>query len=151
MGVTLSGLAFSIITRFMQQIFFFFFFSSERFINVSKDKMSWEEALNYCNSHQKTAGLLRIESEGDQTETEQELKRQKISGPVWVGLRQSRLFGFWIWSSGLFVGPWTNWQGGSEPEHETSHYCGALENKNGAFKWSDKDCRLKFRVLCEVK
>ncbi|KAL0196435.1 hypothetical protein M9458_010007, partial [Cirrhinus mrigala] len=51
------------------------------FIHVSQDVMSWEKALDYCSSQVNTSGLLRIESEDDQTETERELKRQKISGP----------------------------------------------------------------------
>uniref|UniRef100_A0A671K1W1 C-type lectin domain-containing protein n=1 Tax=Sinocyclocheilus anshuiensis TaxID=1608454 RepID=A0A671K1W1_9TELE len=130
---------------------FFFpnFFLSESFIHVSPDEMSWEEALDYCNSN--FSGLLRIESEDDQMETERELKRQNISEPVWVGLRQSRLFGFWIWYNGLRVGPWTNWKEGSPPEHQMSQHCGALEKVNGQYKWCDKDCRSKFRVLCEGK
>ncbi|XP_016371939.1 lymphocyte antigen 75-like [Sinocyclocheilus rhinocerous] len=119
------------------------------FIHVSPGEMSWEEALDYCNSN--FSGLLRIESEDDQMETERELKRQNISEPLWVGLRQSRLFGFWIWYNGLRVGPWTNWKEGSPPEHQISQHCGALEKVNGQYKWCDKDCRSKFRVLCEGK
>nr|XP_055045557.1 macrophage mannose receptor 1-like [Misgurnus anguillicaudatus] len=119
----------------------------ESFIYVSEAKMSWEEALDYCNSN--AYGLLRIESEKDQIETERALRRKKISGPVWIGLRQSRLFGFWIWVNGLQVGPWTNWKGGHQPEHQKSNFCGAMEKVNGEFKWSDKDCRSEFRVLCE--
>uniref|UniRef100_A0A9J8C902 C-type lectin domain-containing protein n=1 Tax=Cyprinus carpio carpio TaxID=630221 RepID=A0A9J8C902_CYPCA len=119
------------------------------FIHVSRGKMSWEEALDYCNRN--FFGLLRIESEDDQIETERELKRQNILEPVWVGLRQSRLFGFWIWSNGLSVGNWTNWIEGSPPEHQVSQHCGALEKVKGQYKWCDKDCRSKFRVLCEGK
>ncbi|XP_051546762.1 secretory phospholipase A2 receptor-like [Myxocyprinus asiaticus] len=120
-------------------------------IHVSHDKMSWEEALGYCNNNPNTSGLLRIESEDDQIETERELRRrQGISGTVWVGLRQSRLFGFWIWSNGLHVGPWTNWKGGSQSEHQMFQHCGAIE-MNGEFKWTDKDCGSKFTVLCEGK
>ncbi|XP_073723914.1 macrophage mannose receptor 1-like [Misgurnus anguillicaudatus] len=117
----------------------------ESFIHVSKHKMSWEDALNYCNE----SGLLRIESDEDQIETERELQRQKISGPVWIGLRQSRLFGFWIWVNGLNMGNWSNWKGGRQPEHQKSQYCGAMEKVNDKFKWSDKDCNTTFRVLCE--
>ncbi|XP_051974101.1 macrophage mannose receptor 1-like isoform X3 [Xyrauchen texanus] len=120
-------------------------------IHVSEKKMSWEKALDYCDNNGNTSGLLRIESEADQREMERELRRSNISGPVWVGLRQSRLFGFWIWSNGLHVGPWTNWKGGSQPEHQMSHHCGAIEKMNGVFKWTDKDCRSKFTVLCEGK
>ncbi|KAI2665594.1 C-type lectin galactose-binding isoform [Labeo rohita] len=100
------------------------------FIHVSPGEMSWEEALDYCRSIASTSGLLRIESKDDQIETERELKRKKISGPVWVGLRQSRLFGFWIWYNRLHLGPWTNWKDGSAPEHQISEHCGALEKVN---------------------
>ncbi|XP_052439414.1 C-type lectin lectoxin-Lio2 isoform X5 [Carassius gibelio] len=119
------------------------------FIHVSSYQMSWEEALDYCSSN--FSGLLRIESEDDQIETERELKRQNISEPVWVGLRQSRLFGFWIWYNGLSVGNWTNWKEGSPPEHQVSQHCGALEKVKGQYKWCDKNCRSEFRVLCEEK
>ncbi|RXN22926.1 secretory phospholipase A2 receptor [Labeo rohita] len=121
-----------------------------RFIHVSPVYATWEQALDHCDK--KFAGLLRFESEDDQTETERELKRQNISGPVWVGLRQSRLFGFWIWSNGLYVGNWIKWKGGSPPEHQMSQHCGALEKRvNDTFELSDKDCRSEFRFLCEVK
>ncbi|XP_050959096.1 macrophage mannose receptor 1 isoform X2 [Labeo rohita] len=122
----------------------------KRFIHVSPVYATWEQALDHCDK--KFAGLLRFESEDDQTETERELKRQNISGPVWVGLRQSRLFGFWIWSNGLYVGNWIKWKGGSPPEHQMSQHCGALEKRvNDTFELSDKDCRSEFRFLCEVK
>ncbi|XP_043092117.1 uncharacterized protein LOC122342412 [Puntigrus tetrazona] len=122
----------------------------KKLIYVSRGNMSWEDAFTHCSSLKKRPGLLRIESEDDQIETERELKRQKISGPVWIGLRQSRLFGFWIWSNGLQLGPWTNWKEENFPEHQTSQHCGAMENMNGQYKWSDKDCRSTFRALCEV-
>lgn len=117
---------------------------------MSTDGKTWEEAVDYCNSDDKT-GLLTIQSESDQTEVERELKKKNISGPVWVGLRQSRLFGFWIWINGLTVGPFTNWKGGSQPGHQISHHCGAIEEENGQYKWTDKDCRSELRVLCEGK
>ncbi|XP_077091269.1 macrophage mannose receptor 1-like [Siphateles boraxobius] len=117
------------------------------FIHVSKENMSWEEALDYCDRD--FSGLLIIRSENDQIETERELERRKISGPVWVGLRQSRLFGFWIWINGLNARNWSNWKGGSPPEHQISEHCGAIEKVDGQYKWSDKDCRCNFTVLCE--
>ncbi|XP_067284773.1 macrophage mannose receptor 1-like [Pseudorasbora parva] len=118
-------------------------------IYVSENVMSWEEALDFCNSNY--SGLLSIQSEKDQIEMELELKRRSISGPVWVGLRQSRLFGFWIWTNGLNMGNWTNWKGGSQPEHQISQHCGAIEKEaDGQYKWSDKDCASEFTFLCEV-
>ncbi|XP_048013117.1 macrophage mannose receptor 1-like [Megalobrama amblycephala] len=118
-------------------------------IYVSPVKKSWEDALIYCHRHY--SGLLRIESESDQKEIQRELRRKDISGPVWVGLRQSRLFGFWMWSDGLHVGHWTNWKVGSQTEHLISQHCGATEEVDGEYKWSDKDCRSEFTFLCEVK
>ncbi|KAI2645582.1 Secretory phospholipase A2 receptor [Labeo rohita] len=131
------------------RMYFMCYKKKERFIHVSPVYATWEQALDHCDK--KFAGLLRFESEDDQTETERELKRQNISGPVWVGLRQSRLFGFWIWSNGLYVGNWIKWKGGSPPEHQMSQHCGALEKRvNDTFELSDKDCRSEFRFLCEV-
>ena len=112
--------------------------------------MSWEEAMDYCDNRMNTTGLLTIQSENDQIETERELRRRKISGPVWVGLRQSRLFGFWIWNNGLHVGNYSNWKEGSPPEHQISMHCGAIEKVDGQYKWVDKDCRKTYRVLCEM-
>nr|XP_055047289.1 macrophage mannose receptor 1-like [Misgurnus anguillicaudatus] len=117
------------------------------FIHVSSDEMSWEDAQNYCNSN--ASGLLQIESQNDQIETERELRRQKIPGPVWIGLRYKFTSGLWIWANGSFVESWINWKGGSQPEHQMSQYCGAIEKVNGVFKLSDKDCGSKFRVVCE--
>ncbi|XP_077089953.1 C-type lectin lectoxin-Phi1-like [Siphateles boraxobius] len=116
------------------------------FIHVSTVEMSWEDGLDYCNRN--FFGLLRIESENDQIETERELERRNISGPVWVGLRQSQV---WIWINGLQVGNWSNWKEGSPPEHQISEHCGAIEKVDCQYKWSDKYCRIKYRVLCEGK
>ncbi|XP_056312141.1 macrophage mannose receptor 1-like isoform X2 [Danio aesculapii] len=119
------------------------------FIHVSPAEMSWEDAMNYCSAHFSRA--LCLESENDQTETQRELNRNNISAPVWVGLRQSRLFGFWIWINGLEVGNWTNWKGGMAPEAALSQHCAAMEKVNGQYTLTDKDCRSTFRVVCETQ
>ncbi|XP_039516647.1 macrophage mannose receptor 1-like [Pimephales promelas] len=113
------------------------------FIHVSEKNMSWEDARHYCDCN--FSGLLRIESENDQIETERELKRRNISGPVWVGLKEIRL---WTWTSGLQVVNWSNWKEGSQPENE---HCGAIEKVDGRYKWCAKNCTMKYRVLCEMK
>jgi len=118
---------------------------SESFIHVSKDNKSWEEALNNCEDNPNTSGLLIIQSENDQIETERELIRRRISGPVWVGLKEIRL---WLLTSGLQVVNWSNWKEGSQPENE---HCGAIEKVDGQYKWSDTNCTMKYRVLCEIK
>ncbi|KAK7150076.1 hypothetical protein R3I94_009401 [Phoxinus phoxinus] len=140
------------IWRFSDDVNVHFPLCYKSFINVSESKMSWEDALDYCDTHTNT-GLLTIHSEKDQIETERELKRtvHNITGPVWIGLRQSRLFGFWIWINGLNVGSYSNWKEGRQPEHLMSEHCGAMEEVDGQYKWCDKDCRSNFHVLCEMK
>ncbi|XP_073805202.1 lymphocyte antigen 75 [Danio rerio] len=120
------------------------------FIHVSPAEMSWEDAMNYCSSQQ-FSGALCLESENDQTETQRELNRNNISAPVWVGLRQSCPFGFWMWINGLEVGNWTNWRGGKAPEASLSQHCAAMEKVNGRYTLTDKDCRSTFRVVCEMQ
>ncbi|KAI4894306.1 hypothetical protein NFI96_005584 [Prochilodus magdalenae] len=68
-------------------------------IHISDERMTWESALGYCWRGNRT-GLLRIQSEADQKEVERELRRSRVSGTFWVGLGQSQLFGFWIWTDG---------------------------------------------------
>ncbi|XP_035258129.1 putative C-type lectin domain family 20 member A [Anguilla anguilla] len=118
-------------------------------IHVIKSTKTWESALDYCN--QNYEGFLRIESPQDQRRLEEELHKSNLSGPVWLGLRQSRLFGFWIWANGMNVG-WSNWEGGSQPEQPLSHICGAIATSGpGKFKWSDQNCLSKSYFLCEGK
>ncbi|KAL6467457.1 hypothetical protein MHYP_G00231340 [Metynnis hypsauchen] len=119
------------------------------FIHVNDDSKSWEDALDYCTEDNRT-GFLRIQSESDQREVEFELRRRHVPGTLWVGLGQSQLFGFWMWTDGIGVGPWSNWVGGRQPEPPLSHHCGVIDTEEG-FKWRDKDCRSKFRFLCEVE
>ncbi|XP_066511396.1 C-type lectin lectoxin-Lio3 [Hoplias malabaricus] len=119
------------------------------YIHVSAEPMNWESALDYCSKENRSS-VLRIESDLDQKEVERELRRRGVSGTLWLGLGQSRLFGFWIWTNGISVGPFSNWVGGRAPEAPLSQNCGAIDTEKG-FKWRDRDCRSKYRVLCEKK
>ncbi|XP_036435967.1 secretory phospholipase A2 receptor-like isoform X2 [Colossoma macropomum] len=76
-------------------------------IHVSAEQMDWESALDYCQRENRTA-ILRIESDLDQKEVKFELRRRRVSGPLWVGLGQSRLSELLKSSSKLALGPWTN-------------------------------------------
>ncbi|XP_066508990.1 macrophage mannose receptor 1-like [Hoplias malabaricus] len=116
-------------------------------IHVSAEPMNWESALDYCKKENRKS-VLHIESDLDQKEVERELRRRGVSGTLWLGLGQSRLFGFWIWTNGISVGPFSNWVGGRAPEAPLSQNCGAIDTEKG-FKWRDRDCRSKYRVLCE--
>ncbi|KAL7851724.1 hypothetical protein AOLI_G00220800 [Acnodon oligacanthus] len=76
-------------------------------IHVSDECMSWENALDYCKKDNRN-DILRIESDLDQKEVEFELRRRRVSGPLWVGLGQSRLSEL-LKSSKVALGPRTNW------------------------------------------
>ncbi|XP_036800468.1 secretory phospholipase A2 receptor-like isoform X1 [Oncorhynchus mykiss] len=117
---------------------------SVRIHNISERK-SWEQALDYCKKNYH--GLLRIETEEDLEVIKQKFNGTGFTGPVWVGLRQSRLFGFWVWTNGLPVG-WSNWEGDRQPEQPLSNHCGAMAMEEG-YKWSDQDCLSKLYFICE--
>uniref|UniRef100_A0A4W5NEM2 C-type lectin domain-containing protein n=1 Tax=Hucho hucho TaxID=62062 RepID=A0A4W5NEM2_9TELE len=123
------------------------FCSKESFHLINETK-TWEQALDYCNKNYH--GLLRLESEADHKIVEQKLSRivKPVSGPVWVGLRQSRLFGFWLWTNGMPV-QWSNWEGYRQPKQPLSNHCGAMATQKGDFKWSDKDCMSTRYFICE--
>ncbi|XP_071242705.1 secretory phospholipase A2 receptor-like [Salvelinus alpinus] len=114
-------------------------------IHIISKIMSWEQALDYCKKNYH--GLLRIETEEDLGAIKQKFNGTDFTGPVWVGLRQSRLFGFWVWTNGLPVG-WSNWEGDRQPEQPLSNHCGAMAMGEG-YKWSDQDCLSKRFFICE--
>ncbi|XP_060769842.1 secretory phospholipase A2 receptor-like [Neoarius graeffei] len=119
------------------------------FIHVSNVSLNWEKALDYCYQENR-AGLLKIESAAEQKEVEFELRKKGISAPVWVGLRQSRLFGFWMWPNGNAVFPYSNWDEGKQPEHQLSQHCGAIEPQN-EYRWRDMNCLSHYTALCHIK
>ncbi|XP_060762602.1 C-type mannose receptor 2-like [Neoarius graeffei] len=118
-------------------------------IHVSDVALNWEKALDYCHQENR-AGFLQIECEDEQKEVESELWRMNISEPVWVGLRQSQLFGFWMWSSGNAVSSYSNWAEGKQPKHQLSEHCGAVDPRN-RYGWRDMNCLSRYRALCHIK
>ncbi|XP_060722590.1 macrophage mannose receptor 1-like [Tachysurus vachellii] len=118
-------------------------------IHVSEEALSWKNALDYCDKKNR-AGLLQIESDHDQTDVENELRRRRVSEPVWVGLRQSQLFGFWIWPDGKAVFPYSNWDEGKQPEHQLSQHCGAIVPQK-SYRWKDMNCDAQYRALCHIR
>ncbi|XP_071394172.1 putative C-type lectin domain family 20 member A isoform X2 [Centroberyx affinis] len=117
-------------------------------IRVINQTLTWEKAFDYCTENHKV--LLWINSPSDQEAVEQWLNHTEVSGPLWLGLRQSHLFGFWIWAneSSSEVVEYNKWKNGTVPELPLSHHCGAIA-KEDDYMWSDKDCRLQLPFLCE--
>ncbi|KAF3859588.1 hypothetical protein F7725_021987, partial [Dissostichus mawsoni] len=107
-----------------------------------------EEAFNYCETEH--SGLLSIEDKGDQYAVEQWLKFSEFSdvvGPFWIALRQSRVFGFWIWRDSVVS--YNNWKNGSVPVPPSSHICGVISDKTDNYTWTDENCLLRHPFLCE--
>ncbi|XP_053343133.1 macrophage mannose receptor 1-like [Clarias gariepinus] len=117
-------------------------------IHVSAEALSWQEALGYCNEGNRT-GILNIDSEAKQKEVESGLRRGRVADPLWVGLRQSRFFGFWIWADGAAVSPYANWDEGKWPEGPLSQHCGAVVPPD--YRWRDMNCGSRYRALCHIK
>ncbi|KAM9454927.1 macrophage mannose receptor 1-like [Clarias gariepinus] len=118
------------------------------FLHVSKKPMIWEDVLDYCTKENRT-GVLIISSADEQKFMESELRRRRISETLWVGLRQSRLFGFWIWVDGTAVYEYSNWCGGKQPEGPLTQHCGAVNSLD--YTWRNMSCQAKYRALCYTK
>eukprot|EP00064_Thunnus_orientalis_P006472 superscaffoldBa00000674_g6490 len=111
-------------------------------IQVIDESLTWEQAFDYCEANH--TGPLRIEDEEDQMAVMQWLNYTKVDGPFWIGLRQSRAFGFWLWSK--MTAYYSQWKDSKQPEPPLSNHCGAIY-KNGS--WSDENCLQQLPFFCE--
>ncbi|CAL8338228.1 unnamed protein product [Arctogadus glacialis] len=111
-------------------------------ITVPTDPLTWEEAYDYCEKNHD--GLLFIRDQDEQLEVEKWLNVTGDPGPVWLGLRQSRAFGLWFWSTIDRVVDFINWRDGP-PELPLSYHCGAIE---AGGRWRDVNCQTKLPALC---
>ncbi|XP_004083062.2 secretory phospholipase A2 receptor [Oryzias latipes] len=116
-------------------------------IKVIPDNSSWDEALTYCETMH--SRLLWIEDESDQNAVSTWLNHSSfdMSTPrsFWIGLRQSVLFGFWIWSDRMVN--WSNWKDEKIPEKSPFNHCGVIDRED--FTWRNEDCDQKLPFLCE--
>ncbi|CAL8329730.1 unnamed protein product [Boreogadus saida] len=112
-------------------------------ITVPTDPLTWEEAYDYCEENHD--GLLFIGDKQEQREVKKWLNVTGVPGRVWLGLRQSRAFGFWFWSTIDQVVDFTNWKSNTAPELPLSYHCGAIE---AGGRWRDVNCQTKLPALC---
>ncbi|KAI3366412.1 hypothetical protein L3Q82_000567 [Scortum barcoo] len=113
-------------------------------IKVIEERLPWEQAYDYCKANH--TDMLWIEDLDDQEAVEQWLNYTDVAGPFWIGLRQSRVFGTWIWASDKLV-TYSNWSGGNQPELPLSNHCGVIHKVNNT--WSDENCWVPLSFLCE--
>ena len=116
-------------------------------IHVSDESMIWESALDYCKRENRN-GLLRLESHLDQRELKFELRRRRVSGPLWVGLGQGPLSELLKSSSRLALGPWTN-RNERQTQPPPSLSPAGTDTVQKSFK--QKTDVSKLRPVCEVK
>uniref|UniRef100_A0A673C0A9 C-type lectin domain-containing protein n=1 Tax=Sphaeramia orbicularis TaxID=375764 RepID=A0A673C0A9_9TELE len=105
---------------------------------------TWEKAFDYCNKNH--TGLLWIQDQEDQKAVQQWLEHPPSDEHFWIGLRQSRVFGFWIWMSNRMVS-YSNWENDTQPKQPLSYQCGAISGQT--FRWTDENCQRKLPFLCE--
>lgn len=111
-------------------------------IKVIRENLTWEQAFDYCKANH--SRLLQIEDAQDQTAVEQWLNMSAVSDAFWIGLRQSHVFGFWIWSNKTVA--YNKWKNNTIPEMPMSNNCGVINNN---YSWSDENCWHPHYFLCE--
>ncbi|XP_072233447.1 snaclec rhodocetin subunit delta [Leuresthes tenuis] len=114
-----------------------------RIVVVQKNS-NWEEALKYCEEHHSRLLCIRDESEQEAVEEWLKYTVENITS-LWIGLRQSSVFGFWIWSDRIVN--YSKWKNNKQPELPISFQCGVI-NKD-QYTWSDKNCLHQLPFLCE--
>ncbi|XP_022605333.1 macrophage mannose receptor 1-like [Seriola dumerili] len=112
-------------------------------IQVVRLNLTWEKAFNYCADNH--TSLLQIEDSEDQRAVEQWLNHTSGDGPFWIGLRQSRVFGFWIWCDKTVY--YSHWKDGRQPEMPMSDNCGVIDKTD--YTWRDENCWHEHPFICE--
>ncbi|XP_033471131.2 secretory phospholipase A2 receptor [Epinephelus lanceolatus] len=115
-------------------------------IRVVDKNLTWEEAFNYCKANH--SGPLWIEDAEDQQAVQKWLNytyNASNDSLLWIGLRQSRVFGFWIWSDRTVS--YSNWKNDTQPQVSVFDRCGAISGTD--YMWKNADCSLQLPFLCE--
>uniref|UniRef100_A0A3B4TSU1 C-type lectin domain-containing protein n=1 Tax=Seriola dumerili TaxID=41447 RepID=A0A3B4TSU1_SERDU len=113
--------------------FVHFTFASNRlrvFRFIDQEKL-WNVSLENCNSTNEAV--------------EQWLNHTSGDGPFWIGLRQSRVFGFWIWCDKTVY--YSHWKDGRQPEMPMSDNCGVIDKTD--YTWRDENCWHEHPFICE--
>lgn len=115
-----------------------------RIVVIRNISLTWEQALNYCDTRH--SGLLQITTSEDQGAVEKWLKGINQNQTFWIGLRQSRVFGFWIWKDRMVH--YSHWVNNTHPEMPLSHNCGVIDPSDG-YRWKDHNCLHPLPFICE--
>ncbi|XP_039624902.1 C-type lectin lectoxin-Lio3-like [Polypterus senegalus] len=105
--------------------------------------MSWLSALEYCNSHY--SGMATIRNEIEEWHLLQYLNETNIQEKVWIGMRSSRVFGFWFWMNDDPV-TYENWVNDSSVTLQDNRHCAILDPNQK--KWVKQDCAQPALFVC---
>ncbi|XP_039624806.1 macrophage mannose receptor 1-like [Polypterus senegalus] len=121
------------------------FFCSQNVMNVTfvNKNVTWEEAVDYCIKM--GSSLISITSQTEQ-EALAALLQTTNSSTVWLGLRQSRLFGFWFWVDERPLS-YENWANGNHLNLSNSHHCATISKTN--LTWIDVSCSDSHSFICK--
>ncbi|KAK1155248.1 macrophage mannose receptor 1-like [Acipenser oxyrinchus oxyrinchus] len=121
-----------------------FFICYVRDLVLEKENKTWEEAVDHCRAQHRE--LASIVSEKEQRYAAH-LSKRANSPLVWIGLRQSRLFGFWFWMNSEPL-DYTQWKGGVQPPaYPDSSPCVAMTTESD-HHWTEKPCSEKLNFFC---
>nr|XP_015201634.1 PREDICTED: macrophage mannose receptor 1-like [Lepisosteus oculatus] len=117
--------------------------SNVRDLVLVKRRLSWEEALDFCRSRH--TDLTSVLTEKEQAAVARGARAAR-SAHVWLGLRQSRIFGFWFWVNQEPMG-YQNWGARGEPQlGRRSSPCGAMSAVDHT--WTDRPCEERLSFIC---
>ncbi|MGH0155945.1 UNVERIFIED_CONTAM: hypothetical protein FKN15_058925 [Acipenser sinensis] len=112
--------------------------SDVRDLVLEKENKTWGEAVVHCRAQHRE--LASIVSEKEKRYAAH-LSERANSPLVWIGLRQSRLFGFWFWMNSEPL-DYTKWNGGVDSSH-----CVAMTTESD-HHWTEKPCAEKLNFFC---
>uniref|UniRef100_A0A8C4RTS8 C-type lectin domain-containing protein n=1 Tax=Erpetoichthys calabaricus TaxID=27687 RepID=A0A8C4RTS8_ERPCA len=112
------------------------------FINTSS---TWEDAVDYCRA--RNSDLISISSQLEQ-DAIAALLNNTSSSSVWLGLRQSRLFGFWLWIDEKPLS-YEKWVHRPPSQLPASSPCAVMSQEKN-FSWTNVSCSEKYRFICST-
>uniref|UniRef100_W5M5C5 C-type lectin domain-containing protein n=1 Tax=Lepisosteus oculatus TaxID=7918 RepID=W5M5C5_LEPOC len=125
------------------ELHYFMCYTDVRDLVLVKRRLSWEEALDFCRSRH--TDLTSVLTEKEQAAVARGARAAR-SAHVWLGLRQSRIFGFWFWVNQEPMG-YQNWGARGEPQlGRRSSPCGAMSAVDHT--WTDRPCEERLSFIC---
>ncbi|XP_039624901.1 snaclec echicetin subunit beta-like [Polypterus senegalus] len=109
-------------------------------VNIS---MSWLSALEHCNSNY--SGMATIRNEREEWHLLKSINETNIREKVWIGMRSSRVFGFWFWMNDDPV-TYENWVNDSSVTLEDNRHCAILDLNQT--EWVKQDCAGPAQFVC---